>query len=205
MTINRNFFFSHVRTHLFDGSLRQAQVAGLALILDKWEAEMATADDRWLAYMLATTHHETDRTMQPVREAHGATDDIAIGRLESAWRRGRLPWVSQPYWRRDAEGKSWLGRGYVQLTHKANYLRMSRLLGLDLVTEPDKVMQPPIAADILFKGMSLGSFTAKKLADYFVSAREDWVNARRIINGLDKAELVGSYARRYYAAISHTV
>jgi len=35
-------------------------------------------------------------------------------------------------------------------------------------------------------------------------ARADWVNARRIINGTDKANLIADYARRYYGAISYT-
>jgi hypothetical protein len=49
-----------------------------------------------------------------------------------------------------------------------------------------------------------GSFTGVKLANYFSSDKDDWVNARRIINGLDKANLIAAYAKSYYAAISHT-
>ncbi|MDB5680794.1 MAG: putative chitinase, partial [Sphingomonas bacterium] len=41
--------------------------------------------------------------------------------------------------------------------------------------------------------------------DFFSSAKEDWVNARKIINGIESAQLVASHARSYYAAISHTI
>jgi putative chitinase len=52
--------------------------------------------------------------------------------------------------------------------------------------------------------MSEGIFTGKKFADYFSKTKEDWVQGRRIINGLDKAQLIADYAHRYYGAISHT-
>ncbi len=204
VAINRKSFFDYVRGHLFDGSLKQAQVDGLTAILDKWEGEMADADDRWLAYMLATAHHETGRTMQPVRETFARTDDRAIAILERAFRAGRLPWVSTPYWRKDADGKSWLGRGLVQLTHKANYVKMARATGLDLVDRPELAMDLKTAVDILFYGMIHGSFTGRKLSDYFAGRKQEWENARRIINGEDKKMLVASYAKEYYAAISYT-
>lgn len=204
MTINRKFFFDSARLSLFDGSLSQSQVAGLTTILDEWESGMAHEDDRWLAYMLGTTHHETGRTMQPVRETFAATDDQAITRLERAWAAGRLPWVSKPYWRRDADGKTWLGRGYVQLTGKSNYEKAAQLTGIDVVADPDRVMDVDIATKILFQGMTRGMFTGKKLADYFSPSKEDWTNARRIINGTERAELVAGYAKKYYASISYT-
>jgi predicted chitinase len=205
MTINRKFFFDNTRLNLFDGAMSADQVAGLTGILDKWEKEMAADDDRWLAYMLATVHHETGRTMQPVRETFASTDDQAIARLDKAFKNGKLPWVSKPYWRRDADGKSWLGRGYVQLTHKDNYVKMKATTGEDLVASPDSAMKVPVALKILFRGMVEGSFSpGNKLSKYFKGAKEDWRNARKIINGLDKADLVASYGKKYYASISHT-
>ncbi|MGK9165989.1 hypothetical protein KXR53_06815 [Inquilinus limosus] len=204
MAINRRFFFDSARLTLFDGRLSPSQVAGLTTILDEWENGMAREDDRWLAYMLGTTHHETGRTMQPVRETFAATDDQAIAKLERAWAAGRLPWVSRPYWRRDANGKTWLGRGYVQLTHKSNYEAVKQLTGIDVVANPDLVMRVDIATKVLFKGMANGLFTGKKLSDYFNPSKEDWTSARRIINGTERAELVASYAKKYYGSISYT-
>ena len=114
MAINRKFFFDQVHIRLFDGGLKQSQVDGLTAILDRWEGKMPGEDDRWLAYMLGTAHHETGRTMQPVRETFAATDDRAIAILERAYAAGKLTWVKTPYWRKDEAGRSWLGRGLVQ-------------------------------------------------------------------------------------------
>ena len=66
--INRKFFFNHCREVLFTGRLTPAQVDGMSFILDVWEANHASKDDRWLAYALATAFHETAFTMQPIRE-----------------------------------------------------------------------------------------------------------------------------------------
>ena len=66
MALNRPFFFAQAKRTLFDVSLSGRQVEGVEAILDEWEANHARKDDRWLAYMLATTHHETDRKMWPI-------------------------------------------------------------------------------------------------------------------------------------------
>ncbi|GJE59231.1 hypothetical protein MPOCJGCO_1319 [Methylobacterium trifolii] len=142
--------------------------------------------------------------MQPVRETFAATDAQAIAILDRSWRAGKMPWVDKAYWTPDAQGKSWLGRGFVQLTHKANYEKMAAITGVDLVNHPDLAMTVGVATKILIDGMIAGSFTGKKLGDYFSATKEDWVNARRIINRTERAELVASYARKYYAAISYT-
>lgn len=72
MSINRNFFFLQVTQNLFSGKLRSSQIVGLSAILDEWEANHADQDDRWLAYMLATAHHETDRQIQELRSLEKA-------------------------------------------------------------------------------------------------------------------------------------
>ena len=67
-TIDRENFFSAVRDAVFGGNLGQSQVDGLDFILDSWEGDGADKDERWLAYVLATAHHETARKMQPIHE-----------------------------------------------------------------------------------------------------------------------------------------
>ena len=199
--IDRRFFFDGVRRPLFGGRLRQAQVDGMTAILDRWERGMPEGDLRFLAYMLATAHHETGRTMQAVRETFAATDAAAISRLERAFRAGRLRGVRTPYWRRDADGKSWLGRGLVQLTHRENYARMSAETGIDLVADPEKAMELDVAAAILVVGMVKGCFTGRRLADCFSAGKEDWNGARRIVNGMDRAALIGTYGKAYRGAL----
>jgi hypothetical protein len=183
--INRNFFFTQVRRTLFTGSLRQTQVDGINAILDGWEAKYAADDDRWLAYALATTYHETDQQMQPIEE----------------YGKGR----GQPYGKPDpATGQTYYGRGFVQLTWNYNYQKMSELLGVDFYHHPDLALDLDNATNILFIGMIEGLFTGKSLRNYFSGTTEDWVNARRIINGLDKAQAIAAYGHSFYAAISYT-
>jgi predicted chitinase len=165
---------------------------------------MSQQDDRWLGYMLGTAHHETGRTMQPVRETFASSDAAAAAILNRAFKAGRLPWVRSAYWTPDAQGRSWLGRGLVQLTHKANYEAMTNLIGIDLVTDPTAAMKPDVAVKIMMVGMTKGAFTGKKLSDFFSAGKADWRNARKIINGIERADLVASYAMKYYAAISYT-
>lgn len=201
--INREFFFGHVRQHLFQGRLKQAQVDGLDFMLDTWEADYADGDDRWLAYALATSHHETDMKMQPINEYGGNRYffdryDPEGSHPEIARRLGN----TQP-----GDGVRFHGRGFVQLTGRANYKKMQDKFGVNLTASDanaDRVLGAELAAEIMFYGMQNGVFTGKKFADYFNAEDEDWVNARRIINGLDKANLIAGYGRAYYAAISYT-
>ncbi len=199
--IDRAFFFDTAREALFKGTLATHQVEGMTAILDFWEARMPDADPRWLAYILATAFHETAYTMQPVRETLATTDARAIEILENAFASGKLSWVKTPYWRPDEDGKSWLGRGLVQLTHKRNYEAMSELTGIDLVADPDRAMDMGPAVSILVEGMVMGSFSRHKLADHLNETSDDWVNARRIVNGTDRAEKLAGYGKSFLAAI----
>ena len=61
-------------------------------------------------------------------------------------------------------------------------------------------MEPAIAAKILMRGMTEGWFTGKKLSDYFI-VTDDPVNARRIINGTDKAKLIAGYYESFLGAL----
>lgn len=182
--INREHFYSTVRSNLFHGKLKQAQVKGMNAILDEWEKNYSNADDRFLAYMLATTFHETATTMQPIEE-YGRGKGRAYGKPDAT------------------TGKVYFGRGFVQLTWKANYEKFTNLLKIDLVNEPELALSLDVSTKILFIGMTKGLFTGKKLADYFDGAKEDWANARRIINGTDKAQLIAGYGHIFYGAISY--
>jgi hypothetical protein len=199
--MHRVSFYSAIRDPLFGGHMAQAQVDGIEAILDGWQATRAGGDDRWLAYMLATVHHETAATFAPLRETRAASDDAAIAILDTAFRKGRLSQVRDPYWRRDADGRSWLGRGLVQLTHKRNYVRLGREIGIDLVADPARAMEMQVAIRILFAGMEKGLFTGRRLDDYFFGEKADWLHARRIVNGLDRAETVANYGRVIHAAL----
>ena len=66
---------------------------------------------------------------------------------------------------------------------------------------PDKAL----AAQVMFAGMSQGWFTGKKLSDYFKDGKADWKNARRIINGTDKADTIAGYGKAFYRALQAAV
>lgn len=100
-----------------------------------------------------------------------------------------------------AYGTRFYGRGYCQLTWETNYARFGKLLGVDLVSAPEKALDPALAVPILFRGMIEGLYTGRRLGQYIAGARCDFVGARRVVNGEDKATLIAGYARRYSAAI----
>ncbi len=190
--INRKFFFDHVRLNLFGGSLKQSQVEGMTAILDEWDKNYSGKDDRWLAYMLATVHHETDRKFAGIEE-YGP--DSYFKKYDG---RGDLG-NTQP-----GDGLRFKGRGFVQITGRANYTKYKEILGVDLVKKPELALEIKNCVRILYHGMTTGGFTGKKLSDYFNTTTRDWVAARRIINRLDKANLIADYAQQFYAGISYT-
>lgn len=186
MNIRRKVFFDEVRQGLFGCTLTQGQVEGMEAILNEWE-DRGLTDMRWLAYMLATVKWETAHTMQPIEE-YGKGEGHTYG-------------IPDP-----ETGETYYGRGYVQLTWKENYAKMGKLLGIDLVKIPSLALNDLIATQILFEGMlkdesGVGDFTGVSLERYFNDTTEDWVNARRIINGTDHAQDIANIAHRFYDAL----
>ena len=187
--MNRAVFFDAIRPMF--GGLSTDQVRGLEILL----AAVDGLPVRHQAYVLATAYHETAATMQPVRETLAKTDAEAARRLERAWKAGKLSWVKTPYWRAD-NGKYWIGRGYVQLTHKANYERAGKRMGIDLVADPSAAMSPMLAARIIVQGMSEGWFTGVKMSDCAT-----YRDMRKVVNGMDKADLIAGHAAKFETAL----
>lgn len=175
---------------MFGGRLNQSQVDGIETLL----TATRTLPRNHRAYLLATTVVETDRTMQPITEYGGRRyfDKYDTGKLAATL--GNTPEA-------DGDGYLYRGRGYVQITGRANYERAGRILGLDLVSEPDLALRPDIAAKILVQGCSDGWFTRKRLGDYLDRSVPDFVNARRVVNGLDRAAEIAGYARTFLTAL----
>jgi hypothetical protein len=189
--MNKELIYKNIRTKF--GKLSVNQVSGFENIFNTW-TESKNKDIRHLAYMLATTWHETARTMQPIEE-YGKGKTRVYGK--------KIKHSGVAY--SDYNG-IYYGRGYVQLTWYENYQLMGRLLGVNLLANPEMAMNPSIAAKIMFEGMlrgssSVGDFTGKCLEIYFNDNIEDPINARRIINGLDCAELIAGYYRSFVSCI----
>jgi predicted chitinase len=201
---DRKVFFDTVRTKF--GRLDQSQVDGFGAILDEWDRRKLY-DRRWLAYILATAWHETASHMQPVIESRSPKEDTnpsvdeAIRRLERAYAAGKLSWVKTPYWRKNAHGLSYLGRGLPQLTHESNYRKLGDRLGVDLVGFPDRALEPRYAIPVMFVGMIEGLYTGKKLADYFNDSKDDPYQARRIVNGVESASTVKGHHTKFLAGL----
>lgn len=196
-------FFDHVRGKLFGGGLSQAQVDGMNIIVRECVAQSLTLQQT--AYVLATVLHETDRTMQPISEyGRGAKYDYGRWRTNSNGvrycyknRRRNTVYTEQecPH--------LFFGRGYVQLTWRDNYAEAGEKLGFDLVANPELAKQADVAAKILCVGMKEGWFSDDdKLSDYINDKRCDYAGARRIVNGIDKKDLIASHARVFEAALN---
>lgn len=204
-TFNRDIFFVKARP-IFGGHYNASEVEGLNAIMGETERRNIP-DIRWPSYMMATSYHETGGTMQPVietrqpRETSNPSVDTAIARLERAWAAGKMPWVHQPYWRKDAAGLSWLGRGLPQVTHKANYEWAEKETGIPFTKNPDLMLVMANAVPVMFIGMIEGKFTGKKLGDYFNATKDDPRDARRIINALESADKVARYHRLFLSAL----
>ncbi|PSP05212.1 MAG: hypothetical protein BRC51_05810, partial [Cyanobacteria bacterium SW_12_48_29] len=147
--------------------------------------ESEVSNPAQIAYILATAEHESGLGKYMT--------EIASGKAYN----GREDLGNT----KDGDGSRFKGRGYVQLTGKSNYKNWSDILGKDLVDKPELAAKPKIAAEILVRGMQNGSFTGKKLSDYINAEKQDFVNARRIVNGTDKDDKIAQDAERYYDAI----
>ncbi len=188
LNINYEVFFAEVRKSLFRGRLTQEQVKGTEAKIKAFiEAGFPLS---WAAYALATSYHETAHKMVPVREGLTLSDD---------WRRKNLRYY--PYY----------GRGDVQLTWKENYDKADKKLGLEgkLANNLDLALDPDISAKIMILGMKEGWFSGDSqgrhtLARHLPNEEESvgrFTNARRIINLMDKAMLIATYAIKFQEAL----
>lgn len=163
-------------------TLNDNQRGGLTDLLGFINADDKVTDPRWIAYMLATTYHETDHTWLPIEE----------------YGKGK----GRPYGKPADNGQVFYGRGYVQLTWADNYKTMSTITSRDLYNHPEQAMIPAVAYKIMSYGMRNGSFTGVGLSRYFNDTKTDPINARRIINGTDQAELIAGYYDKLLAMVT---
>lgn len=191
--IIRSEFFNKIRASLFHNKLSQTHVDGISAILDEWERQ-ELKDLRHLAYMLATAYHETAYTMQPIEEYGKGRGRKYGDKIKRSGVRYTTP------------DKIYYGRGLVQLTWYENYQMMGRLLSVALLDKPELACNMKIAIRIMFEGMlrgasSFGDFTGKCLEMYFNDEKDDPVNARKIINGLDCADLIAIHYDKFLVAL----
>lgn len=173
------------------GSLDQIQVDTIQRLLNaakEWPLS-------WVAYALATAWHECK--LRPIREmgSNAYLDKYDTGKLAAAL--GNTP-------EDDDDGIRYAGRGLVQLTGRRNYRSAGEFLGVDLLGNPDLALLPEVATKILVWGMEGGKFTGRALDDYLpdrLGTQPQFVQARRIINGQDRAQLIAGHAEKFQDAL----
>ena len=182
-------FFDAIRASVFGGNLTVPQVAGINAIFDAW-SRFGDGDDRKFAVILATTKWETASTMQPIEE-YGKGAGHGYGLPTGPWH------------------NVYDGRGDVQLTFEANYIKATAelhkrgmFLDVDLDKNPELAMRQDIAAAIIVLGMMEGWFTGRNLADYINASGADYFGSRRVVNGTDHASDIATLAGKFAAALA---
>lgn len=157
----------------------------LPLILNQCINDGVT-DRGQIAYVFATAEHESHfgRFMMELGDGGDLEGRQDLGNTEHG------------------DGPRFKGRGFVQITGRRNYGIWSDKLGINLLDRPEQAALPEIAAIILVRGMRDGSFTGVGLSDFIVGADRDFFHARRIVNGLDKADIISQFAEYYFNAIA---
>lgn len=134
-----------------------------------------------IAYILATVEHESKmgEFREEIADGSAYEDREDLGNEQTG------------------DGVRYKGRGYVQITGRRNYTLFGQKLGIDLVGKPELAAEPEYAIPILIIGMREGSFTGRTLQSYINERNVNFKDARRIINGMDRASLIAGYARQW--------
>lgn len=189
--INRKSTYDNIR--LVFGKLSTKQVEGFEAIFDEYEKQNIS-NKSWLAYILATIWHEVNKTMQPIEE-YGKGKGKKYG--QRVWYNGkRYTDISNIFY----------GRGHTQNTWRDIYEKLTiaakkQGYDWDFVNHPELLLQMKPSIWATFYAMKTGLYTGKKLSDYFNEKITDPKNARRIINGTDKAILISRYYDLFFKSI----
>lgn len=85
------------------------------------------------------------------------------------------------------DGHTYKGRGFIQITGKHNYYKMSKVLGVDFVKNPEKTLEPEHAVSILIEYLvSHGIYYWAQKAYQSTNPKDKelcWRKVRRLVNG----------------------
>lgn len=142
-------------------------------------------DFRKLSYILATSYHESRfKLIKEIRAKEGTP----------------LYAIQNKYWH-----TGFYGRGLPQITHEENYRKLGKRIGVDLVNNPDLALDKVYSSNILVVGMLEGLFTGVSLNNYINKTKEDYYNARKVFNGLDRAQLISDHTTKMNANLEYQI
>ncbi|MGV6830296.1 MAG: hypothetical protein ACWA5P_01880 [bacterium] len=191
MQINRKEFYKNYRKEF--GRIRHKKtVATINEMLSTGEQRKVTIEQ--LAYILATAYHEArhrDKIFRyrfhdffPIRE-RGENEYF----ITKYWKNKRVrKWLGNEDWR---DAITYRGRGVVQVTGRYHYRR------LRILDNPDKLLEIEFSVENMFNDMLDGKYTGKALTSYINKTKVDYVNARRVVNGRDKAQDIAIHALKF--------
>ena len=184
-------------------SFSQSQVDGFNRIMTA--CNRANLSPQHAAYILATVWHESAATMEPIAEF-----GKGVKKRYGQWFKNskgvvygiRNGDISRPAYLKSDYPYLYYGRGDCQLTWLDNYIKLGLILGVDLANNPDLANDPDISADILVVGSMQGLFTGKSIPHYITFGTfDEFVQARYVINGRDKRDLIAGYAKTIMTAM----
>ena len=184
------------------GKLSESQVSAFNHIVSAMDADKSISYPQG-AYILATIWHETATTMQPIAE-YGK----GKGRIYGTWYRnskGELYAYKNgnrnTVYLQSEHPHLYYGRGETQNTWYDNYEKLSKVFNVDFLSNPDLLLTQEWSTPVTIHSMKVGLYTGRKLSDYINQSKKDYLNARRIINGMDKASLIAGYAETFEKAL----
>ncbi|MCC5914636.1 MAG: hypothetical protein JJU46_09705 [Balneolaceae bacterium] len=185
--INNENFIDCIKNSVSNYLKEHAEASMPGIYTEMKNAGLTTAQ---AAYVIATAQHESHFGRLMVEQ------NVRPGRYEGREDLGN----TQP-----GDGDKYIGRGYVQLTGRANYQYWTNRLGIDLINNPELAEDPEIAATILVEGMKYGLYTGRKLSDHINEFETDYINARWVVNGTDRAEDISFLAQDFQEAIINCI
>jgi predicted chitinase len=132
-----------------------------------------------IAYILATAEHESDsfNTLEEYSKGEQYEGRAALGNTHAG------------------DGVRFKGRGYVQLTGRLNYTKYTEITGLELVKLPIILMnRPALSVFVIVDGMMNGVYTRRRLDEFVNNQKQDFFNARQVVNGHDRADKIAAQA-----------
>lgn len=197
----REIFFSEY-SQKFE-RLDDDKKARLVQLFDFIKSDTSIKDLHYVAYILATIKHETSDTYKPLVE-NGSYEYLekrygsssTIGKVVGNTKKG--------------DGAKYRGRGYLPLFGYNNYQKINAAFGFqntaeDVVINPEKLLEPVIAYRAASYGMNKGMFTGRRLTDYINKDTIDYINSRKVFNGLDHADLIAGYAKKFETFLIHSL